>query len=247
MANQHLLTTTLVELADTLVEDFDVIDLLTLLVARSVEILAIQAAGLMLAAPEGGLQLAASSSEGMRVVELFELQSREGPCMDCHRTGEPVLNEVLDTTPVRWPVFAGVALDAGFRSVHAVPMRLRGTIIGALNLFSAGVGQLSTEDVLSARALADMATISILHNRSAVAAQAINAQLNHALTSRIVIEQAKGMVAERVGIDVEEAFTQLRAYARNRNLLLVDVARAVTDGALLDLGSKARPEPAPPA
>ena len=235
MASQIVLTRTLIDLADTLVDDFDVIDLLTLLVDRSVEILDIDAAGLMLVSPDGDLQLAASSSEAMRIVELFELQSHEGPCLDCHRTGETVLNEDLTTSNGRWPTFAPVALDAGFRSVHAVPMRLRGSIIGALNLFGTTAGTLSDDDRGAVQALADMATISILQNRAVLEAQTLNVQLTHALTSRIVIEQAKGMLAERAGLEVDEAFTRLRDHARRNNLRLVDLAQSLLDGTTTSL------------
>jgi GAF domain-containing protein len=232
MANQKALTRTLIDLADTLVEDFDVIDLLTLLVDRCVEVLDISAAGLLLAAVDGHLQLAASSSEAMRVVELFELQSDEGPCQDCFRTGDPVVNQQLSEVNGRWPTFAPVAAAAGFRSVHALPMRLRGTVIGALNLFDEAVGELSDADREAGQALADMATISILQNRAAVEAQTLNEQLNHALTSRIVIEQAKGMLAERTGLEMDQAFSRLRSYARRNNLRLGVVAQAVLDDTL---------------
>jgi GAF domain-containing protein len=234
MADQNVLTRTLVELADTLVDDFDVIDLLTLLVDRCVATLDISAAGLMLVAPDGDLRLAASSSEAMRVLELFELQSQEGPCLDCHRTGEAVLNEDLATVNGRWPAFAPVALDAGFRSVHAIPMRLRGTTIGALNLFSTHVGSLSDDDVRAGQALADMATISILQHRVALEAQTVNAQLNQALTNRVVIEQAKGVLAERAGLEMADSFDRLRRHSRSNNLRLVDVAQALIDGTLTD-------------
>jgi GAF domain-containing protein len=230
MTREALLARTMVDLADTLVDNFDVVELLTLLTDRCVEVLDVSAAGLMLVAPEGDLRVVASSSEEMRVVELFELQSEEGPCPDCFRTGEAVLNQNLATVGGRWPRFGPVALEAGFRSVHAVPMRLRGVIIGALNLFRADEGELEDGDILVAQALADVATIAILQHRAAFEAYRVNEQLHHALNSRIVIEQAKGMLAERAGLDMEQAFSWLRHHARNHNLLLVDVARAVIDG-----------------
>ena len=230
MTREALLARTMVDLADTLVDDFDVVELLTLLTDRCVEVLDVSAAGLMLVAPEGDLRVVASSSEEMRVVELFELQSEEGPCLDCYRTGEAVLNRNVATMDDRWPRFGRVALEAGFRSVHAVPMRLRGVIIGALNLFRADEGEMEEGDVLVAQALADVATIAILQHRAAFEAYRVNEQLHHALNSRIVIEQAKGMLAERAGLDMEQAFSWLRNHARNHNLLLVDVARAVIDG-----------------
>jgi GAF domain-containing protein len=230
MTREALLARTMVDLADTLVDDFDVVELLTLLTDRCVEVLDVSAAGLMLVAPEGDLRVVASSSEEMRVVELFELQSEEGPCPDCFRTGEAVLNRNLATDGGRWPRFGPVALEAGFRSVHAVPMRLRGVIIGALNLFRVDEGELEAPDVLVAQAMADVATIAILQHRAAFEAYRVNDQLHHALNSRIVIEQAKGMLAERAGLDMEQSFSWLRHHARNHNLLLVDVARAVIDG-----------------
>jgi len=241
MAREPMLARTFVELADTLVDDFDVVELLTLLVDRCVEILDVSAAGLMLVAPEGDLRVVASSSEAMRVVELFELQSQEGPCLDCYRGGQPVLNQDLGTVDGRWPNFTPVALEAGFRSVHALPMRLRGAIVGALNLFRTDEGPLDAPDVLAAQALADVATIAILQHRAALEAQVVNEQLNHALNSRVLIEQAKGVLAERAGLDMEHAFARLRNYARNNNRQLVDVAQDVIDGTLsaaaIDAGS----------
>jgi GAF domain-containing protein len=232
MPREALLARTLVELADTLVDDFDVVELLTLLADRCVEVLDVSAAGLMLVAPEGSLRVAASSSEAMRVVELFELQSDEGPCLDCYRTGEPVLNQRLAEVNGRWPRFAPVAVEAGFQSVHAVPMRLRGVIIGALNLFRTDPGAMTDADVMAAQAFADVATIAILQHRAVLEAQVLNEQLNHALNSRIVIEQAKGVLAERAGVDMEQAFSRLRNYARNHNIRLVDIAQHVIDGTL---------------
>ena len=224
--------TTLVELADTLVADFDVVELLSLLADRCVEVLDVRAAGLMLVAPDGDLRVMASSSEAMRVLELFELQAQEGPCLDCYRSGAPVVNQDLATVNGRWPRFAPEALAAGFRSVHALPMRLRGSVIGALNLFHAEAGEMTSADVDAAQALADVATIAILQHRATLEAQVVNQQLQHALNSRVVLEQAKGMVAERAGLDMEQAFTALRTYARNHNLRLIDVAEAVIGGAL---------------
>src|SRR5690349_2425776 len=177
MPRQALLTRTLVELADTLVDDFDIVELLTLLADRCVEVLDVGAAGLMLLAPDGELRVMASSSEAMRVLELFELQSHEGPCLDCFRTGQPVVNQDLANSDGRWPRFRGEALQAGFHSVHALPMRLRGQIIGALNLFHIEPGAMRESDVEAAQALADVATIAILANRAARESQVVNEQL----------------------------------------------------------------------
>jgi len=224
MSREELLGRTLVELADTLVADFDVVDLLTLLANRCVDVLDLAAAGLMLVAPEGDLRVMASSSETMHMLELFEIQSQEGPCLDCYHTGLPVVNQDLAVTEGRWPRFGPEALAAGFRSVHALPMRLRGIVIGALNLFNVEPREMPQADINAAQAMADVATIAILQHRAVLEAHVISDQLHHALNSRIVIEQAKGMVAERDGIDVEEAFSVLRNHARNHNLRLVDVA-----------------------
>jgi GAF domain-containing protein len=222
----------MVELADTLVDEFDIVELLTLLTDRCVEVLDVTAAGLMLVAPDGELRVMASSSAAMRLLELFELQAAEGPCLDCYRSGGPVVNQDLATVNGRWPRFAAEALSQGFRSVHALPMRLRGTVIGALNLFRNEPGELDPADVDAAQALADVATIAILQHQAVLAAQLVNEQLQNALNSRIVIEQAKGMVAERAGLDMEQAFASLRGHARRHNLRLVDVAADVINGTL---------------
>lgn len=233
MPREALLARTLVELADTLVDDFDVVELLTTLTDRSVEVVDVAAAGLMLAVPGGELRVMAFSNEAARLLELFELQSQEGPCLDCYRSGEPATSEDLESEP-RWPRFAPVALQAGFRSVHALPMRLRGTIIGALNLFHVEPGEMRTADRTAAQALADVATIAILQHRVALESQIVSEQLSQALNSRIVIEQAKGMVAERHGLSMEDAFSALRSYARNNNIRLIDVSTEVIEGTLPD-------------
>jgi serine phosphatase RsbU (regulator of sigma subunit) len=250
MPREALLARTLVELADTLVDDFDVVELLTLLTDRCVEVLDVAAAGLMLAYPGGELRVMASSSEAMRLLELFELQSEEGPCPDCYRTGEPIVNHRLAARGGPWPRFEPRAVEAGFRSVHALPMRLRDVTIGALNLFRTDEGALSDADVAAAQSLADVATIAVLNHHSARDTRLVNEQLHHALNSRVVIEQAKGMVAERAGLDMDQAFSTLRNHARSHNLRLVDVAEDVISGALaarsLDGGDPV-PRPTPPA
>jgi transcriptional regulator with GAF, ATPase, and Fis domain len=243
MPREALLARTLVELADNLVDDFDVVELLTLLADRCVEVLDVDAAGLMLAAPEGELRVVASSSEGMRLVELFELQAQEGPCPDCYRTGEPTLSENLAAANVHWPRFSPVALKAGFKSVQALPMRLRGVTIGALNLFRADTGALDEADVVAGQALADVATIAILQHRAAIQAHIVVDQLNHALNSRILIEQAKGVLAERSHLSMEDAFAWLRNHARSHNLLLVDVAQSVIDGTVVPDTPRPRARP----
>jgi GAF domain-containing protein len=230
VTREAVLARTMVELADNLVDDFDIVELLSTLSERCVEILDIAAAGIMLADGEGNLRAMTSSNEAMRIVELFEVQSQEGPCLDCYRTGRPVVNQDLRASNGRWPRFAPVAVGAGFLAADAIPMRLRGQIIGALNLFRTATGSLDHDDVAIAQALADLATIAILQNRVVVEQRDVNAQLNAALSSRIVIEQAKGMIAERQQLPVDQAFDRLRRYARNHNLRLADVARDTVAG-----------------
>ena len=232
MTREHEVVRSLVALADTLVADYDVIDLLTGLTDRCVAVLGASAAGVMLASAEGDLRLVASSSDAMRVVELFELQAREGPCLDAFHTGERVSHERLTAGAGRWPRFATVAVDAGFQSVFALPMRLRDVTIGALNLFNVEDTPMHEDDVVVARAFADLATISVLQQRAVADSQRLNEQLTTALTSRVLIEQAKGVVFERAGVDMSEAFSRLRSYARNHNMRLTDVAQAAIDGAL---------------
>jgi GAF domain-containing protein len=231
---------TLVDIADNLVDDFDVVDLLTELTDRCVNVLGISAAGVMLAWPPDELRLVASSSETMQVVELFELQANEGPCLDAFRTGERVGHETLREGSEPWPEFSRVALAAGFRSVSALPLRLRESTIGALNLFSVEELPMTESDAMVARGFADLATISIIQHGASNEAQRLNEQLSGALASRVVIEQAKGVIAERAGIEIAEAFSRLRSYARSHSLLLADVAQAAIDGAL-DAGAWASP------
>lgn len=233
MPQQQLLLDTLVELADNLTEDFDVVELLTVLTDRCVEAFDIRAAGLMLAAPIGAdLRVMSSSSTTMRDLELYELQAQEGPCLDAYRTGHQITNEDLDHALQRWPRFAPAALESGFRSVTAIPMRLRGATIGALNLFRADTGAMGETEVAAAQAFADVATIAVLQQQAALDARVLNQQLNNALNSRLTLEQAKGILAERGNLDLEAAFRQLRHYARNNNLRLSDVASDVVSGTL---------------
>jgi len=222
----------LVEMADTLVDDYDVVDLLTGLADRCVSLLDVSAAGVMLASPEGSLGLVASSSEAMRLLELFELQTQEGPCLDAFRTGQSVGHENLQAGSGRWPSFSAAALQAGFASALALPLRLREATLGALNLLRVTRTPMDEADVIVARAFADLATLSIIQHRTAAESQRLNEQLSAALTSRVVIEQAKGVIAERADVDLAEAFSRLRSYARNHNRRLTDVARAAIDGTL---------------
>lgn len=225
------LARTFVEVADTLVADFDVVDLHTLVTDRCVEIFAVDAAGVMVVGPDGDLRVMASSNEAAQALELLESQSREGPCFDCCQNAQPVINVDLATSQSRWPRFAHTAIDHGFSTVHALPMRLRDEVIGALNLFQIA-GQLEQQDIDGAQAMADIATIAILHHRATIQTQLLNEQLDQALTSRIVIEQAKGMLAGMESQTMDEAFNKLRAYARRTNRRLSDVARDLVDGTL---------------
>ncbi|HTT49912.1 MAG TPA: GAF and ANTAR domain-containing protein [Streptosporangiaceae bacterium] len=221
----------LVEMADTLVDDYDVVDLLTGLANRCVTLLGASAAGVMLVSPAGSLGLVASSSEAMRLLELFELQAQDGPCLDAFRTGEPVAQRNLRVGS-HWPAFAAAAREAGFESALAMPLRLRDVTLGALNLLSVSPAPISEANLIVARAFADLAALSIIQYRASVEAQRLTEQLSHALTSRVVIEQAKGVISERAGVDLAWAFSLLRAYARNNNLRLTDVAQATIDGTL---------------
>jgi GAF domain-containing protein len=230
MARESLLVATLVELADSLVDDFDVIDVLSLLSLRCVEAIDIDAAGVMLASPGGELQVIASSSESMRVLELFQIQANEGPCVDCYGDGHAIVNHSLKDPDDRWPQFSPRAIAYGFHSVHCLPMRLRGRTIGALNLFRKERGTLDASDVVVAQGLADVATITILQHQTSIDAATLNNQLSIALNSRIIIEQAKGMVAQATNCDMDHAFERLRAHARNHNLGLTVVATSIVQG-----------------
>ncbi len=241
MTRESDVVRSLVEMADTLVDDYDLIEALTGLADRCVSLLDVSAAGVMLASPAGSLGLAASSSEAMRLLELFELQSQEGPCLDAFRNGEPTGHEDLRGRPGRWPIFSAAARDAGFESASALPLRLREVTIGALNLLSVTRSPMDEADVIVAKAFADLATLSVIQHRASAQAHRLNEQLSTALTSRVVIEQAKGVICERAGITLADAFSRLRAYARSRNLRLTDVAQAAVDGTLDPLAWGAPP------
>jgi GAF domain-containing protein len=182
--------------------------------------------------PEGVLQFVASSSESIRTLELLQIQSDEGPCIDCCRSGRAIVNHSLDDSDQEWPRFTAMAVAQGFRSVHCLPMRLRGRTIGALNLFRTEQGPLSSDDVVVAQGLADVATIAIIQHRSTLDALTLNDQLSHALNSRIIIEQAKGMVSQATSCSMDAAFNKLRAYARNNNARLTSIAESVVSGTL---------------
>ncbi len=224
------LARTFVELADTLVDDFDLAEFLHLLADRCVELLDVSAAGLMLADFHDQLQVMASSAEDIHLLELFQLQNAEGPCLECHRTGEPVSHPDLSLAADRWPRFAPAATESGFRTVHALPMRLRSRVIGALNLFHTDPHALAPEVTRIGQAMADVATIGLIQERSLHQHDTLVEQLQTALDSRVLIEQAKGVLAERHHIDSGHAFTLLRNHARNHGQRLTELATAVIDG-----------------
>ncbi|MDT7744841.1 MAG: hypothetical protein QOE59_3919 [Actinomycetota bacterium] len=222
-----------VSLADTLVADYDVIDLLYNLSTACVELLAVDTAGIMVTSDgKGSLKTVASSHERTELLELFQLQNDEGPCLDTFRQGRPVTCLDLSREGGRWPTFSAHASKRGYRSVHTRPMRVRETVIGALNLFGDQAGAVPETDLYTAQALADIATISIIRDRTADTLSQLVEQLQTALTSRVTIEQAKGMLAERLGIDTDDAFSRLRRYARSHNERLTGVAQKVLDGSI---------------
>ncbi|MGM7775673.1 GAF and ANTAR domain-containing protein [Arthrobacter sp. KNU-44] len=221
-----------VKITNTLVADYDVLDLLHALVEASVDLLDAAAAGLLLADPHGELQVLASTSEQSQLVEILQLQAGSGPCVECYRTGTLVVVEDIRSLSGQWPEFREAALSQGFRSVHAVPMRVQGRTIGAMGLFGEHSGALTPEDVAIGQALADVATIGILQERTIRESAVVNEQLQRALNSRVLIEQAKGVIAYTAGVDMEEAFARLRSFARANNQNLHDTASRVINRTL---------------
>ena len=225
---EHRVAAAFVELADTLVDDYDVIDVLDRLVAHSVALLDADAAGIMLADARGRLRVVASSNEESDWTELLQVQADEGPCVDCVRTGRPVTVTDLNEAAHRWPRFTAALAGRGtYRSVHALPLRLRGQAIGGMNLFHSIPGPLPEADLHLGQALADIATIGILQERAIRHGEVLAEQLQTALNSRVIVEQAKGVLAQYGNIAMDAAFDRLRDHARSRNLRLVDVARRV--------------------
>lgn len=243
---QPAVAKTFVELADTLVADFDLVDFLQLVTVRSQHALWVEAVGLLLADNHGGLNVIAASSEQARVLELFQLQNAEGPCLDCYRSGQPVSCPDLSTEGGRWPRFVPRALDAGFTGVHALPMRLREKVIGAMNLLTAAPGGLDPELLAIGQALTDVAAIGLLLERAMRHGELLAEQLQTALHNRLTIEQAKGILAQRADVTIGEAFDLLRTYARGRNQKSTDLADAVVrhDPAVADLVPGAGDSPA---
>ena len=223
----HQITETLVELADTLVRGFDGIDFLHTLTERCVQLLGVDAAGILLIDQRGTLKLVAASTEQTRLLELFQLQNKEGPCLDCYHSGHSVACADLAVAPQQWPLFATAAREQGFAAVQAVPMRLREQILGALNLFCNSPHSIPTDTTAVAQSFANVATISILQLRALRHSEMVTEQLQTALNSRILIEQAKGILAERRHTSLTEAFTLMRSYARSHNRPLSQIAQAI--------------------
>src|SRR3954466_4034963 len=232
MVREQRLAQVFVELADTLVEEFDVVDLLQTLTERCVELVDTDAAGLLLDDQRGNLRLIAHTHESARLLELFELQRREGPCLDCFATGNVIANIDLTTATDRWPAFTQAARDVGFGTSHAVPLRLRRQVIGALNLFTTGQRPLSDDHLAVAQGLADIATIGLLHERAARDQALLSEQLQTALHSRILIEQAKGVLSAQAGTGVGSAFSLMRTPPRRTGQPLTTVADAIIAGHL---------------
>ena len=218
-----------VEVSDTLVVDFDLIEFLEMVTTRAAELIDASAAGLLLADPYGRLEFMAASSEGATLLELYQVQNHEGPCLDAFHSGVPVTNADLTQAADRWPRFAPRAAAAGFLSVHAIPLRLRSDVVGALNLFGDRPGILSAADLRVVQALADLATIGLLQARAIHRSEILAEQLQAALNSRVVIEQAKGALAQLLGVGVDDAFHALRSYARRNHRRLLEVATAVVN------------------
>jgi transcriptional regulator with GAF, ATPase, and Fis domain len=229
------LAQTFVELADTLVGGFDLMEFLHMLTERCVELLEAEAAGLLLTDGRGALRLVAASTEQARLAELFQIQNDEGPCLDCFRSGVAVIVPDISgqDAAARWPRFSAEAREMGFAAVHAIPMRLRDQVIGTLNLFSATAGGLDPAVARAARALVDVATIGILQERATREQGVVAGQLQVALNSRVIIEQAKGVLAERLKITPDQAFMVLRQYSRNNNRPLTQLAADVISGSVI--------------
>lgn len=238
---ETLLAQTFVDVADTLVADFDVVEFLTVLSSRCVELFDLAEAGLLLGnGPTGGVRVAASSSHDAHLLDVLEIQRDEGPSFDCIHVGKAVRCEDLRAALDRWPRFADQAVSSGWLSAYALPMRLRAETIGSLNLLRAEPGVIDEADVVAAQALADVATIGILQHRAAEEHRLLAEQLQYALDSRVAIEQAKGVIGQHAGLGMSDAFSQLRGYARDHNRRLVDIAHEIVNREL-DVDIVARP------
>lgn len=241
MVSAERLAEVLVEVADTLVDEFDLIEFLQMVTEHTSELVRAEGAGILLADHHGLLRLMAATDERAEMLELFQVQIEEGPCQDCFRQGSPVIDVDLAESADVWPHFAPRAVAAGFRSVHAFPLRLRGTVIGALNLFGTQTGSMATADVRIVQALADVATIGLLQERAISRGEVLTEQLQVALNHRVMIEQAKGALAQIHAVDVDDAFDRLRSYARDHRRGLSEVAQAVLEdpGSVPELTTRA--------
>ena len=218
-----------VDLSNELVDGYDMVELLSRLTTNCARLLDIASAGLLLADRRGTLHLIAASSERPHHLEVFQLQRDEGPCLDCYSSGNPIIVPDLAEEQQRWPQFCPAAQSAGFASVHALPMRLRDAVLGTLGLFGDNPGRLDDDDLALAQALVHVASVAIVNEKSAADRETVNSQLQHALTSRIVLEQAKGVIAYVGGLDMDEAFSVLRRYARDHGQKLSDIATRVVN------------------
>ena len=230
MRREQRLVQVFVEVADTLVEEFDLVEFLQTLTERCLEMVDADAAGLLLSDQRGGLQLVTATDEPSRLLELFQLQADQGPCLDAFASGRQRVNIHLAAERERWPDFVDTALELGFETSHALPMRLRGEVVGAMNLFTSSPAELSADHVAVAQGLADLATIGLVHERTLRDQVALSEQLQHALDSRVLVEQAKGVLSARSGTSVGEAFAVMRGHARRSGRTLASVARDVVDG-----------------
>lgn len=233
-AREGRLVAALISMADTLVSNFDVVDLFHELVVSCTDLLDVAQAGLLLTDGNGVLGVAAASSQATGVVELLELENQGGPGTEAFSTGRPVHSGSLAGSEARhrWPEFGEAARAAGFSAVTAVPMRLRHQVLGALDLFLTDAEDLTDQDLMVAQALADLATIAIIQDRLTVDDRTVISQLRTALESRVVIEQAKGIVAQEADLTMDEAFARIRQHARNHNERLRDISAAVVSGDL---------------
>jgi transcriptional regulator with GAF, ATPase, and Fis domain len=226
-SRESVIIETLVQLADTLIDDYDVIEFLGMLSERCVSLVDADEAGIMVTDGRGHLQVVATSSERTRLLELLELQNRDGPCLEAFSSASTVFSPDLAHEDGRWPLFSREALAVGFQSVHSVPMRLRTEVVGAMTLLRSSPGVLQRADVDLVSALTQVATIGLLQERAVTASRVTSQQLQLALTSRVRIEQAKGVLAARHGLDIDTAFERLRSYARSHRRQLTDVAEAI--------------------
>jgi GAF domain-containing protein len=229
---EHAITQAFVSIGNSMVDGADVVDLLSGLTSDCARLLDIASAGLLLADDQGVLHVLAASSERTRDLEIFQLQRDQGPCLDCFHTGQQVSVNDLNRETERWPEFVAAATAAGFAAVHALPMRLRGTVLGALNLFGDKAGALAADDLALAQALAHVASIALITDKATSDERTINQQLQAALSSRVMIEQAKGILAQVGILDMDQAFTTLRSYARDHDERLSEVAEHLISGRL---------------